>query len=79
MLLNRSGGRWLVCFQRYQECSLINCIALCNVDFHNSPGVGTGNIQRDFAGFQGQDIVIAFDAIARLDQKFKNKDIAAGA
>jgi hypothetical protein len=44
------------------------------VNFHNLTGVGAGNIQCYFAGFQRQDIVVAFDEIARFDQKFENKD-----
>ena len=49
------------------------------MNFHNLTGVGAGNIQCYFAGFQRQDIVVAFDEVARFDQKFENKDVAAGA
>jgi hypothetical protein len=49
------------------------------MDSQNPAGLVRRNIQRHLAGFERQQIIVARDQIARLDQQFQYENIAAGA
>jgi hypothetical protein len=70
-----SGG---IAVQRDQQRTFIGFVADFDENFSHGAGPGAGDVECNLAGFDADDVVVAFEMIARLYIDIEHKNIPGG-